>query len=574
MAGAIEPVEYYDNPVLTRSGEEKIIAWHNTVLKDDRGKNYATLSSGEDITERKAAEERIEHLNSVLKAIMNVDQLILIEKDRDRLLQKACNALIDARNYDAAWIGLLKDDERFTTLKGSCLMDVVARFCKHLKAGDFPPCIKKTLAQKDALIVQDKTIDSEDCIFKDTCAGTKTVLIRVEHANRLFGLLAISVAAGVTVSEEEKELLIEVAGNIAFALHNMELEEERKRANELLAGSEKQLKETEAYLTNVIASSADAIVVVDMDGIVREWNKGAEDYMGYTADEVVGRANKRFYAESGEADRIMETVLREGMLKNYRTTVLNKTKHSVQISISVALLKDRNGVPVGTVRVSRDVTKEVELVERIKAERDNMNQIFESMVDGVYMVSKDYKIEFMNKALIKEFGDGTGRICYDVFYNRDEPCPNCKIVEVLKRKVVWWEWYSHRMNKTYDIIETPMRHVDGTVSKLTIFRDVTKRKLAEEQLKLLARSLQEHVELLEDSKEQLTRAYSLREHFLKETSHRIITPVTVIGGYIELMLESRNLDDEQIEMLMAIRERNNEVQKLTRDALTGSYLKD
>ncbi|MFV9677619.1 MAG: PAS domain S-box protein, partial [Methanosarcinales archaeon] len=56
MAGAIEPVEYYDNPVLTRSGEEKIIAWHNTVLKDDRGKNYATLSSGEDITERKQME--------------------------------------------------------------------------------------------------------------------------------------------------------------------------------------------------------------------------------------------------------------------------------------------------------------------------------------------------------------------------------------------------------------------------------------------------------------------------------------------------------------------------------------
>jgi len=317
MAGEIDPVEFYDNTVLTRCGEERIITWHNTVLKDDPGKNYATLSSGEDITERRRAEERIEHLNSVLKDIMNVDQLIRVEKDRNRLLQKACNALIDARNYDAAWIGLLKDGETVTTLKGSCLMDDVARFCKHVKAGDFPPCIKNALAQKDSLIVQDKTTNNEDCVFKDSCAGTKTVLISVEHANRLFGLLAISVAAGVTVSEEEKELLTEVAGNIAFALHNMGLGEERKRANELLAESEKQLRETEAYLNNVIASSADAIVVVDMDGIVREWNKGAEDYMGYTADEVVGRQNKRFYTESGEADRIMETVLREGTLKNH-----------------------------------------------------------------------------------------------------------------------------------------------------------------------------------------------------------------------------------------------------------------
>jgi PAS domain-containing protein len=243
--------------------------------------------------------------------------------------------------------------------------------------------------------------------------------------------------------------------------------------------------------------------------------------------------------------------------------VLNKNKQPVHMSISVALLKDQNGVPVGTVRVSRDVTKEVELVERINAERDNMNQIFESRIDGVYMVSKDYKIEFVNKVLINEFGDGTCGICYDVFYNRDEPClhqlQNRGGAE--KKGSGVGVWYSRRMNKTYDIIETPMRHVDGTVSKLTFFRDVTKRKRAEEQLKLLARSLQEHVEMLEESKEQITRAYSLREHFLKETSHRIITPVTVICGYIELMLESRNLDDKQREMLMTIRERNNEVQK-------------
>ena len=86
--------------------------------------------------------------------------------------------------------------------------------------------------------------------------------------------------------------------------------------------------------------------------------------------------------------------------------------------------------------------------------------------------------------------------------------------------------------------------------------------------------MKEHVEMLEDSKEQMTEAYRWREHSLKETLHRIIKQDTVIGGYAELMLESRNLDDKQREMLMTIRERNNEIQKLTRDALTGSYLKE
>jgi len=57
MQGKIKPVEYYENPILTTSGEERIIAWHNTLLMDDDGKITGTLSSGEDITERKKIEE-------------------------------------------------------------------------------------------------------------------------------------------------------------------------------------------------------------------------------------------------------------------------------------------------------------------------------------------------------------------------------------------------------------------------------------------------------------------------------------------------------------------------------------
>ena len=51
--------------------------------------------------------------------------------------------------------------------------------------------------------------------------------------------------------------------------------------------------------------------------------------------------------------------------------------------MSSALLKNNDGVPIGTVRVSRDITKEVELEERIREERDNLNTIFETMTDGV-----------------------------------------------------------------------------------------------------------------------------------------------------------------------------------------------
>jgi PAS domain S-box-containing protein len=253
--------------------------------------------------------------------------------------------------------------------------------------------------------------------------------------------------------------------------------------SEKRAKGEETLKETKDYLDNIIKSSADAIAVVDMAGIVRSWNKAAEDYMGYTAGEVIGTPNKKFFADPEEADRIMEIVLRDGELKNYRAIVLHKAKKPVHISISAALLKDKNGTPVGTVRVSRDVTKEVELEEKIKEERDNLNLILEGMADGVYIVSKEYTVEFMNRVLIDDFGDQVGDICYKVFHDREEPCPQCKNTEVMKGKTVRWEWHSRRKNRTYDLIETPLKNINGTISKLTIFRDVSERKRMEDQLK-------------------------------------------------------------------------------------------
>ncbi|MCJ7485549.1 MAG: PAS domain S-box protein, partial [Candidatus Aminicenantes bacterium] len=53
MAGHIKQQDYHENFVLTKSGEERNIAWHNAIVTDDAGRTQGSLSSGEDITERK-----------------------------------------------------------------------------------------------------------------------------------------------------------------------------------------------------------------------------------------------------------------------------------------------------------------------------------------------------------------------------------------------------------------------------------------------------------------------------------------------------------------------------------------
>ena len=59
MDGRIASVEYYENPLLRKDGEERIISFHNTVVRDGRGRITRTLLSAEDITDRKRAEEAL-----------------------------------------------------------------------------------------------------------------------------------------------------------------------------------------------------------------------------------------------------------------------------------------------------------------------------------------------------------------------------------------------------------------------------------------------------------------------------------------------------------------------------------
>ncbi|MDO9557857.1 MAG: ATP-binding protein [Coriobacteriia bacterium] len=70
MAGETGPVEYYENAVIGSDGDERLIAWRNTLLRDDAGAVVGTLGSGEDITERVSIEDDLRRLNAELETLV------------------------------------------------------------------------------------------------------------------------------------------------------------------------------------------------------------------------------------------------------------------------------------------------------------------------------------------------------------------------------------------------------------------------------------------------------------------------------------------------------------------------
>ena len=116
-------------------------------------------------------------------------------------------------------------------------------------------------------------------------------------------------------------------------------------------------------------------------------------------------------------------------------------------------------------------------------EAQQLSAVLEALEGGIYIINQDYTVEFMNQAMIRDFGPGIGKKCYEVINRSDEKCPWCRAEEVFeKEETLRYERYIPASDKTYDLIDIPLKNIDGSISKLAIYRDITERKRREEIL--------------------------------------------------------------------------------------------
>lgn len=83
MSGDIGLPEYFENPIVTRSGEERHLLWHNSLIKDQSGNTVGALSSGEDITDRKRAEDALRATESKFRELTELLPQTVFETDSE-----------------------------------------------------------------------------------------------------------------------------------------------------------------------------------------------------------------------------------------------------------------------------------------------------------------------------------------------------------------------------------------------------------------------------------------------------------------------------------------------------------
>ncbi len=102
MRGNAESAEYFENYILTKNGEERLILWHNTAIEDDSGNIVGTLSSGLDITERKQAEQRLRGQYTLAVALSRTSDL-------REALELILKAAIEVKGIDSGSIYLFDE---------------------------------------------------------------------------------------------------------------------------------------------------------------------------------------------------------------------------------------------------------------------------------------------------------------------------------------------------------------------------------------------------------------------------------------------------------------------------------
>jgi len=230
---------------------------------------------------KKQMEMRIKHLNTVLRAIRNINLLITKEKNRNKLLKGVCDNLVVTRGYDTVWIAAIDESGNLVTTAQAGLGKKFLQLRKLMQRGQLPECGRKAIKYHGVLVIEDVSSTCTNCPLFDKNNGKKALVVRLESDGKIYGLLTVSISPDFIIDEDELSLLNEVAADVALALHTIKIEEERKQALN-------ELRESEARLQNIIRKNADGIIIVDKNGLVGFINPAAEKLFGINYKEMMG----------------------------------------------------------------------------------------------------------------------------------------------------------------------------------------------------------------------------------------------------------------------------------------------
>ncbi|MCK9356361.1 MAG: PAS domain S-box protein [Dehalococcoidia bacterium] len=344
MAGKAEPHEHVENDIVTASGGRRTFAWHNAVLRDAAGRPTGTLSSGEDVTERRATERALQLSEQRFRAIYEQSIDAIFENAPDGTGMLANRAWMDLFGYAAE------------DAAGMNVSDV------YVNPADRESYVR-TMQEKGAV---------RDEVWLKKKDGTAFLCQRVATVRRD--------ASGKVVAFQG------VVRDIT-ALRNAEL----------------ALRRSEEKFRQLFEQSLDATWILRPDGTGHEVNHAWLDMFGYSREDLEHLNAADLYAEpSGRADFVRQ-MEEHGFVRD-EVRLRRKDGTIITTERAVVARRDETGRVVAYQGVNRDVTEQRRAEQALRESEEKHRALFEQSLDAIWSIRPDGTGHEVNQAWLNLFG--------------------------------------------------------------------------------------------------------------------------------------------------------------------------
>ncbi|MHA1681202.1 MAG: PAS domain S-box protein [Promethearchaeota archaeon] len=379
LIDGIHDNNYFENHILTKDGKEIIIAWHNRVVVDEKGRALVTISSGDDITEKKIKERKLEESESFLRFETEIDNLFLSDPGKVAY-DKALDLIIEFMDCKHGLFGYINEEG---DLICPTFTDGIWDECQMEKKKFLFPCseFNHTIWGK-AILERDVKISNSSFVMR---GGNKPmqncIASPIIHHGEVIGVLMV-IGRKNNFGNDDSKKIKKISNFLAPILHaHLERDVDERKRKEL----ELSLRMSEEKYRMLFNESKDAIFIVNAQGLILEVNQNASKLSGYTTSELCTMHLQQIQ-EPGNKELIAK-MLNEILIKGenrFETMLKTKSNDIITVEINAKLLDKKRGLIQG---ILRDITERKRIEERLenfsRFPLENPNPIFRVNENGI-----------------------------------------------------------------------------------------------------------------------------------------------------------------------------------------------
>jgi PAS domain S-box-containing protein len=429
-----------------------------------------TFLIGRDISERFNHENEIEHLNSLLRAVSNINKYVTTIKNPDKLIKRITDELSKEKRYSTSWIILFDENEKIINYAESGIGETFKEFIDYVDKKGLTNHIKNAIKCNSLNFAMKNNDECLECPLYEYETVGRTLIHSISHNDIVFGVISVTIPEHINVSDKEYKAFEEISGDIGLALYLKQIEKERSEI-------------TERYKLQ-FEEAMDAIILADAEtGYVVDCNNQAEVLFNCPKEYLIGKHQTELHPKDGydySEDFIKHQ--NENAGKSINSKIITKDEKIKDVAVKASIINLSGKLFLQG--IFRDVTEENIL-------KNELSNIFNLSMDMIATARiSDATFTKINPAFTKILGYSEEELLSQSFIEFIHPDDKLKTINLINEKlkkgkkvinfenryvtkggnIVWLDWLAN------SVVDTDTLY--------SVAHNITDRKERERQLLL------------------------------------------------------------------------------------------